>query len=378
MRDGRRELPRAARIPRRLDPPDGPIVTASPSAGIQIDGLVKRFDAARPSRMRRGRATEAPVVAVDGVSLDVAPGAFVSLLGPSGCGKTTLLRLVGGFETADAGAIRIAGQDVTALPPQKRPTAMVFQSYALFPTMTVGENVAYGLRTRGVARAEARGRADRALRRVDLAGLLDRPVTDLSGGQQQRVALARAVAVEPAVLLFDEPLSNLDLALREATRAEIKALQTELGTTSLYVTHDQGEALALSDRIAVMQRGRLVGEGTPEALYFEPPTATVASFLGGANVIRDAALAEALAGEAMPPGQALAVRPEALELVAAGTPGAVAARAAGRQFLGTVTEWTVEAAGTRVRVQASPHLTLPDPLAVRAARWRWVDDRPTP
>lgn len=355
-------------------------MTASPSAGIQIDGLVKRFGAARPSLVQRARGAgaEPEVVAVDRVSLGVAPGAFVSLLGPSGCGKTTLLRLVGGFETPDVGTIRIADREVTALPPQKRPTAMVFQSYALFPTMTVGENVAYGLRTRGVAKAEARQRADRALRRVDLAGLLDRPVTDLSGGQQQRVALARAVAVEPAVLLFDEPLSNLDLALREATRAEIKALQTELGTTSLYVTHDQGEALALSDRIAVMQRGRIVGEGTPEALYFEPPSATVASFLGGANVIRDAALARALAGEPAPAGHALAVRPEALELVAADAPGTVAVQVLGRQFLGTTTEWTVDARGTRVRIQASPHLTPPDPAAVRAARWRWVDDSATP
>ena len=350
------------------------------SAAVQIDGLAKRFVAARPSVVQRARGAEAEadVLAVDGVSLVVAPGAFVSLLGPSGCGKTTLLRLVGGFETPDAGSIRIGGQDVTALPPQRRPTAMVFQSYALFPTMTVGENVAYGLRTRGVPRAEARQRAGRALRRVDLAGLLDRPVTDLSGGQQQRVALARAVAVEPAVLLFDEPLSNLDLALREATRAEIKALQTELGTTSLWVTHDQGEALALSDRIAVMARGRVIGEGTPEALYFEPPSAAVASFLGGANVVRDAALAAALAGEPAPPGKALAVRPEALELVDREAPNAVAARAVSRQFLGTSTEWAVEAGGTRLRAQASPHLAPPDPLAVRAARWRWVDDPDAP
>lgn len=357
------------------------------SAGIQIDGLVKRFAPAGPSLVQRarGRAGEAEVVAVDHVTLTVEPGAFVSLLGPSGCGKTTLLRLVGGFETADGGRIRIADVDVTALAPQRRPTAMVFQSYALFPTMTVGENVAYGLRTRGVAKAASRQRADRALRRVDLAGLLDRPVTDLSGGQQQRVALARAIAVEPAVLLFDEPLSNLDLALREATRAEIKALQTDLGTTSLYVTHDQGEALALSDRIAVMQRGRIVGEGTPEELYFEPPSATVASFLGGANVIRDTAVARALTDEPTPVGQALAVRPEALGLVEAAVPGAVPVRVLGRQFLGTTTEWSVEPLETPVgsdrtllRVHASPHLPLPDAPAVRATRHRWVDDSATP
>ncbi|MEM7787023.1 MAG: ABC transporter ATP-binding protein, partial [Bacteroidota bacterium] len=194
-----------------------------PKPGIEIRDVVKRYG---------------DVAAVDGVSLDVPAGAFVSLLGPSGCGKTTLLRLVGGFETPDAGAIRIAGRDVTRLAPQRRPTAMVFQSYALFPTMTVGQNVGYGLRVRGVKRPEAAERVGRALRRVDLGGLEGRPVSDLSGGQQQRVALARAIAVEPDVLLFDEPLSNLDLALREATRGELKALQQDLGITSLYVTHD--------------------------------------------------------------------------------------------------------------------------------------------
>src|SRR5690606_21359691 len=278
--------------------------------GVHLDRVVKRYGA---------------VTAVDGVSLAVEPGAFVSLLGPSGCGKTTLLRLVGGFETADAGTVRIGGRDVTRLAPQARPTAMVFQSYALFPTMTVGENVGYGLSVRGEKQAAVREKVERALRRVDLGGLADRPVAALSGGQQQRVALARALAVEPAVLLFDEPLSNLDLALREATRAELKALQQELGTTSLYVTHDQQEALALSDRIAVMRAGRIEGEGTPEALYHEPDSAYVARFLGGANVIEDRALAERLAGEPMPGGRVLAVRPEALEPASEGE-GAVPAR----------------------------------------------------
>ena len=343
------------------------------SAGIEIDGLAKRFAPVGPSLVQRvaGKTAEAPVQAVDHVSLRVPPGAFVSLLGPSGCGKTTLLRLVGGFETPDAGTVTIGETDVTVLPPQKRPTAMVFQSYALFPTMTVGENVAYGLRTRGVARGEARARAERALRRVDLAGRLDRPVTDLSGGQQQRVALARAIATEPAVILFDEPLSNLDLALREATRAELRALQTELGTTSLYVTHDQSEALALSDRIAVMDAGRIVGEGTPRDLYFEPPTATVAAFLGGANIVRDAGLARALSGEPLPAGHALAVRPEALAFAGGGVP----VRAVGRQFLGTTTEWRVEtASGISLRVAASPVHEVAEPAAVRAQRWTHVLD----
>jgi ABC-type Fe3+/spermidine/putrescine transport system ATPase subunit len=317
------------------------------------------------------------VAAVDGVSLDVPPGAFVSLLGPSGCGKTTLLRLVGGFETPDAGVVRIGGADVTARPPQKRPTAMVFQSYALFPTMTVGENVGYGLRTRGASRGDVRQRVARALARVDLAGLEDRSVAALSGGQQQRVALARALAVEPDVLLFDEPLSNLDAELREATRAELKGLQRELGTTSLYVTHDQGEALALSDRIALMRAGRLVGEGAPEALYADPPTAYAARFLGGANVVRDRALAERLAGEPAPAGHALAVRPEALVFAGPGD-GAVPARVVARLFLGHATEWEVGVEGGRLRLWAEPGRAAPEAPAVHAARWRWVPDDENP
>lgn len=333
------------------------------SAGIEIDGAVKRYGA---------------VAAVDGVSLDVPAGAFVSLLGPSGCGKTTLLRLVGGFETPDGGAVRIGGRDVTRAAPQDRPTAMVFQSYALFPTMTVGENVGYGLAVRGVNKTTRRERVARALRRVDLAGLEARPVADLSGGQQQRVALARAIAVEPEVLLFDEPLSNLDLALREATRAELKALQQDLGVTSLYVTHDQQEALALSDRIALMRAGKLVGEGTPEALYAEPPTAYAARFLGRANVVRDAALAERLAGEPMPAGHVLAVRPEALAPATQDAEGAVPARLLARLFLGQSAEWEVEAEGTRLRLWTEPGHAVPEALAVRAERWRWVPDDENP
>ena len=326
---------------------------------VEVDDVVKRYGA---------------VTAVGGVSLDVAPGSFVSLLGPSGCGKTTLLRLVGGFETPDAGAVRMGGVDVTRRPPQARPTAMVFQSYALFPTMTVGENVAYGLRVTGTKKAEARERAGRALRRVDLGGLDDRPVAALSGGQQQRVALARAIAVEPDVLLFDEPLSNLDAALREATRAEVKALQADLGTTSLWVTHDQAEALALSDRVALMRSGRVVAEGTPEALYAEPPTAYAARFLGRANVVRGA-LADRLAGEPAPPGAVLAVRPEDLEPAPPDTAGAIPARLVARQFLGHASEWEVEVeGGARLRLWTDPGGAVPDRLAVRAVRPRWVPD----
>lgn len=327
-----------------------------PQVGISLKDIVKHYGA---------------VAAVDGVSLEVEPGSFVSLLGPSGCGKTTLLRLVGGFETADAGTIRIGERDVTTLTPQARPTAMVFQSYALFPTMTVGENVGYGLTVRGEKRGAVKDKIERALKRVDLSGLADRSVAALSGGQQQRVALARALAVEPAVLLFDEPLSNLDLALREATRAELKTLQQELGTTSLYVTHDQQEALALSDRIAVMRTGRIEGTGTPEALYHYPDSAYVARFLGGANVIDDAVLAQRLASEPPPDGHVLTVRPEALEPDKGGD-GAVPAVMVSRQFLGTHAEWTVQASGTRLRLWTTPDQPVPDTLFVRATRFRWV------
>ncbi|HEX8299678.1 MAG TPA: ABC transporter ATP-binding protein, partial [Rubricoccaceae bacterium] len=257
-------------------------------------------------------------------------------------------------------------------------TAMVFQSYALFPTMTVGENVAYGLRVQGVPRAQAAERAERALARVDLSGAGPRPVAQLSGGQQQRVALARAIAAEPAVLLFDEPLSNLDVALREQTRVEIQALQRDLGTTSLYVTHDQQEALALSDHVVLMRAGRVVSEGAPEALYAAPPTAYTAAFLGGATVVRDADLAERLAGSAPPPGHVLAVRPEALVPVGASETGAVAARTVSRQFLGVTAEWAVDvdaAAGpVRMRLWTDPRMPMPDTLYVRTEHVLWVTD----
>ena len=345
----------------------------STPVGVEVSGVVKRYAAARGA---------ASVEALRGVSVSVAPGTLVSLLGPSGCGKTTLLRVVAGFEPPDAGTVAMGGRDVTRLPPQKRPTAMVFQSYALFPTMTVGENVAYGLTVAGVPKRQAAERAERALARVDLAGAGPRAVAALSGGQQQRVALARAIAAEPAVLLFDEPLSNLDLALREATRAEIQALQRELGTTSLYVTHDQQEALALSDRIVLMRAGRVVAEGAPEALYAAPPTAYTARFLGGASLVRDADLAARLAGTPAPAGHVLAVRPEALAPCDAADAGAVAVRGLSRQFLGVTAEWTVEAAGaagpTRLRLWTDPARPFARDLAVRATRPLWVPDDDPP
>ena len=330
----------------------------TPDAGISLDRVTKRYGG---------------LTAVDDVSLDVPRGSFFSLLGPSGCGKTTLLRMVAGFETPDAGRIEIAGRDVTGVPPQGRPTALVFQNYALFPTMTVGENVAYGLEVKKWKRPRVRERVAEALGRVDLAGLEDRPVSKLSGGQQQRVALARALAVEPDVLLFDEPLSNLDLALREQTRRELKDLQRELGTTSLYVTHDQQEALALSDLIAVMDAGRIVEVGPPETLYITPDTAYVARFLGGSNVIEDAALIAGLVpDEPRPDGYVLSVRPGELWTADEESADSVPARLLSRLYLGAYTEWTVEAMGTELRVWMPPGAPVPDPLHVRASTHHWV------
>ena len=335
---------------------------------VQIDAVRKTY----PATKRGG----APVEAVRGVSLSVAEGETLALLGPSGCGKTTLLRMVAGFEAPDGGRIVFSGEDLTAAPPQRRPTAMVFQSYALFPTMTVGENVGYGLQVKKLARPEVRRRVAEALERVGLGGLEGRKVGQLSGGQQQRVALARALAAEPAVVLFDEPLSNLDLRLRESARAELKRMQAATGATSLYVTHDQAEALALADQIAVLSAGQVVETGTPEQLWTAPETAFVAGFLGSQNVIEDAALAARLAREAARPGEALAVRPEHLAPVSPDQPGAVPARIVARLFLGTHAEWSVEAEGAAgpiaLRLWTDPALAVPDRLAVGASAHRWV------
>ncbi|MGW0956754.1 ABC transporter ATP-binding protein [Streptomyces sp. NPDC001212] len=224
-------------------------------------------------------------VAVENLDLDVRPGEFLTLLGPSGCGKTTTLNMIAGFLTPDSGQIMLDGQDVHQLPPNRRDTAMVFQQYALFPHLTVGRNVGYGLQMRKRPKAEICKRVAEALERVGLAGHEDRLPSQLSGGQQQRVALARAIVVQPKVLLFDEPLSNLDLKLREQLRLEIKHLQRELGVTSIFVTHDQTEALVMSDRIAVMRAGRIDQLDTPDTIYREPANAFVAGFVGQSNLI---------------------------------------------------------------------------------------------
>lgn len=225
------------------------------------------------------------VVAVDHISLTINQGEFLTLLGPSGCGKTTTLRLIAGFEAPTTGQIILDEQDITSQPPNKRDMAMVFQSYALFPHMSVFDNIAYGLRIRRLSRNQIQTQATDTLKMVGLAGLADRRPNQLSGGQQQRVALARSLVMEPRVLLFDEPLSNLDAKLRIQMRSEIHSLQRRLGITSVYVTHDQVEAMALSDRIVVMNNGQIEQIGTPEQVYRRPVSRFVADFIGRANFI---------------------------------------------------------------------------------------------
>jgi thiamine transport system ATP-binding protein len=274
-------------------PPRTSALTRPPGSGTEAGRLVT--DGGRPERedatARPGVTLDGVTVSFDGVraltdvSLSVVDGEFFTLVGPSGCGKTTTLRVIAGFETPDAGTVAIGGRDVAGVPPEARGIGVVFQSYALFPTMTVRENVGYGLRFTdppgGVTAAE---RIDRLLELVDIAGLGGRDPAALSGGQRQRVALARALAPGPDVLLLDEPLSALDARLRERLRVTVREIQRELGITTVYVTHDQAEALAISDRVAVLQNGRIEQVGTPESVYRAPASRFVASFVGDNNL----------------------------------------------------------------------------------------------
>ena len=237
------------------------------------------------SKIYKDPKTGKDFYAVKDVSLDIAPGSFVTLLGPSGCGKTTTLRMIAGFESPDAGEIYLGSEPINALTPNKRDTAMVFQSYALFPHYNVYDNVAYGLKLRKVPKAEMNERIERILALVELTGMESRMTNQLSGGQQQRVALARAMVVEPSVLLFDEPLSNLDAKLRVSMRTEIRRIQQTLGITAVYVTHDQAEAMAISDNIIVMNKGVVAQMGTPEEIYHHPKSEFVADFIGEVNFL---------------------------------------------------------------------------------------------
>ncbi|WP_338676080.1 ABC transporter ATP-binding protein [Streptomyces sp. SCSIO 30461] len=315
-------------------------------------------------RMRGLRRAFGPTVALDGLDLDVAPGELLALLGPSGCGKTTALRVLAGFEQPDRGQVLLDGEDIVPVPANRRDTAMVFQSYSLFPHLTAADNVAFGLRMRKVGGAERRARAAELLELVGLPGHGGRYPHQMSGGQQQRVALARALALRPRLLLLDEPLSALDAQVRVALREEIRRLQLELGITTVFVTHDQEEALSMADRVAVMNQGRLEQCATPTELYARPATGFVAGFIGTMNRIParavDGGLVELLGvrlpveGDAPDPGEVQAlVRPESLD-VAADADGT--ARVAGTAFHGPTTRVRVTLAdGTSVKADVPTH-----------------------
>ena len=287
-------------------------------------------------------------VAVEGIDLSVARGEFISLLGPSGCGKTTTLQMIAGFVPVDHGRILLDGADLAAVPPARRGLGIVFQSYALFPHMTVAENIAFGLEMRGVPKAERESRTLEAMALVGLKGFADRYPRRMSGGQQQRVALARALVIKPSLLLLDEPLSNLDAKLREEMQGELRQIQRSIGTTTILVTHDQHEAMALSDRIVVMNQGRVEQIGAPDIVYDRPQTSFVANFLGKTNLLAgvgDGAghiavdgFRVALPGAAAGP-VALAVRPERLVLAQAGE--GFSARITNRVFQGA--HWLLSA-----------------------------------
>src|SRR5579872_803653 len=331
-------------------------------AQITLDHLTKRFGDA---------------VAVQDLTLELGSGELVALLGPSGCGKTTTLRMVAGFETPTEGRVRLGDADVTDAPPEKRNCGMVFQNYALFPHLTVEQNVAFGLEMRGIDRTEVRRRVGEIVEKVGLRGLSRRYPRQLSGGQQQRTALARALIINPSVLLLDEPLANLDAKLREEMRFYIRSLQREFGITTLYVTHDQAEALVLADRVAVMMDGVLRQFDAPEEIYHRPRSAAVAAFIGLTNLLPgrvaersgDALVVETAAGPVRGRGVAglgpgaravVSVRPEHIDLDGA---AATAPEPAGgtnrllgvlaeRTFLGAVTDFRVDVGGgVTVRVQ---------------------------
>ncbi|HET7309308.1 MAG TPA: ABC transporter ATP-binding protein [Actinomycetota bacterium] len=338
-----------------------------PSASLRIERVSKRFG---------------DLPAVNDFSLEVAAGEFVSLLGPSGCGKTTLLRMIGGFEFPDDGRIVLDDVDITDLSPNKRPTNMVFQRVTLFPHLDVAENVGFGLRIAKVGKAETDRRVTEALELVRLPGFERREVHTLSGGQAQRVALARAIVNQPRVLLFDEPLSALDLQIRRELQIELKDIHRELGGTFVYVTHDQEEAMSMSDRVVVMRLGAIEQTGTPVELYRQPVSLFVASFVGSSNVIpitvkaiRDGAAVVELAGIELEVGPASEVRPgedaslvlraEAISLEpvdrgASGLEGVTSmrGRVADMRFVGAMVHYRVETAGVRLHVIESSEGSL--------------------
>jgi putative spermidine/putrescine transport system ATP-binding protein len=347
---------------------------------LAIRSLVKRYDS---------------VIAVNDASLEARNGELISLLGPSGCGKTTTLRVVAGFERPDSGAILFDGKDVSGLLPERRDIGMVFQNYALFPHMTVLENCLFGLQMRGVPRATAMERIGRSLDLVQLTGREGRYPRELSGGQQQRVALARALVIEPAILLLDEPLANLDAVLRDEMRFLIRSIQQQVGITTLYVTHDQAEALLISDRVAVMFDGKVAQEGTPKDIYHKPRSRRAASFVGLSNFLdgkvaqvsgESASLETAFgkiaaqhdgsvkAGET----RTLMIRPEAIDLaatVAQADANLLQGIVSESFFLGSVTDYRIRMTdGSVVQVHARPGIHFANGDAVTlsfpsAAAW---------
>lgn len=318
-------------------------MTDTQTGSVRFDGVVKKYG---------------DVTALKKLDLAIEPGKLVTLLGPSGCGKTTTLRLIAGLEMATDGKILIGGEDVTHLTATYRKVSMVFQSYALFPHMTVRENVAYGLTVKSVPKAEANAKAEEGLELVGLAGFGDRLPSELSGGQQQRVAVARAIVLEPEVLLLDEPLSNLDAKLRRHVREEIRQIQQRLGLTAVYVTHDQEEAMAVSDRIIVMKNAEIAQEGSPSDLYEAPKSAFIADFIGDAN-LADCAIEqvnngaatvrmenvtyEVQSGGLLPGAAQMVLRPHNLKLVTPDQPG-IKGEVNYAAYLGKEIQYTVESA----------------------------------
>ncbi|MFO1039601.1 MAG: ABC transporter ATP-binding protein [Geminicoccaceae bacterium] len=337
-------------------------------AHVRLQGVTKRFG---------------EFVAVHPLDLEIQNGDFLAILGPSGCGKTTLLRMIGGFERPSGGKIEIGGKDVTYVPPESRPTNLVFQGYGLFPHMNVRQNVGYGLRLRKTPADELRSKVDEILRLVHLENFAERPVQQLSGGQQQRVALARALVLKPAVLLLDEPLGALDLKLRKAMQDELRRLHRTIGGTFVFVTHDQEEALGLASHIAVMEAGRVVQYGDPEEIYKHPKTRFVSTFLGDANVLdgqRRGGEVRLNAGAVLaapgPDGAvSLVLRPEAIETSANGR---MSGEVVDRVFLGAFTRLLVRLDdGSEIQVhrpepQEAP---LPEPGARVGLTWRDEDAR---
>ena len=338
-----------------------------PAPAVRLEGVVKRFG---------------DVVAVDGVDLDVREGEFFSMLGPSGSGKTTCLRMIAGFETPTSGRIYLGGRDVSKLAPYEREVNTVFQDYALFPHMTVADNVGYGLMVRKVPRAERRRLVADALEMMRLPEFGQRKPAQLSGGQRQRVALARALVMRPKVLLLDEPLGALDLKLRQAMQIELKEIQEEVSLTFIYVTHDQEEALTMSDRLAVFNRGRIEQVGSPAEVYERPATGFVAGFVGVSNVLEGEAAA-AIAGDAQP----FTIRPEKISMHELDAPvegDSCTATGHVREvvYLGATTRYVVEldAGGSLVVMQQNLATSSMEALQVRgkAVRliWRRSNNRP--